>query len=271
MSIYEQIDAVNQSSLKDFGTARSPAHYIYEREESKKKPLPDCIRRGRMIDALIFEPDQAAKIQVFFGDKIRNKGEWDKFKKAHALGDYVTAAELRDCEEAVRRLMASTDNEGTQDFNLILKTAQTQVVVVGYLQGLLCKARLDFLQQSEGWVLDAKSSDDASDEGWLRICQTTGCHFQAVFYRDLLDSINIPISNFGWFVVEQHPPYGVNRFSLSFDSPDENEAAAILDARLKRIRWLPAFDKCRRENVWPSYDGTLKKIKLNRNKLERRT
>lgn len=134
------------------------------------------------------------------------------------------------------------------------------------LTGELVRVRPD-CWRFDGIVVDLKTTDDASPEGFARSIAKFGYDMQHPFYLDVLnlaleqggtdDFADHPTSAkaFVFVAVEKTFPHAVEVYLLDADS----EAVG----RAKYRRALDKYAECRRTNVWPGYsDGSVQKISL---------
>src|SRR5690348_16033746 len=149
---YSKVQAVNWSTLKEL--RRSPRHYRYrldnERDDSPRLAL------GRAAHTAIFEPDRFMVEYACFKGERRAGKTWEAFKAAHEsetilkLPEYQLCLAMRDAVRAhpvAARYLASGRAEQTVTWT----DPKTQIP---------CKARLDWIADEAGAVVDLKTTDD---------------------------------------------------------------------------------------------------------------
>ena len=241
----------NQSSLKAFAKANSPAHYKYDSEHPTLQDK-DYIRIGNFVDCSVFHAGEIAKRFVIWPDDRRGK-EWTVFKEANADRTILTEAEH---ERALGTVNAILKNE---DANRSITCSKHHIVVIANhpLFGYRLKAELDMLPPIESeWLFDLKTAEDASAEVFNKQAFAIGYDIQACWYMDILSFLPEPITmnNFGFIIAETNPPHGVKTRFFKKDSKE------IENARKKINLWLPQYHDCMINNKWPSYTPAWEEI-----------
>lgn len=81
------------------------------------------------------------------------------------------------------------------------------------ITGLERKCRPDYL--NAGALIDLKSCQDASPEGFIKACVNFGYHIQAAYYLDTYNLANgTNLEEFFFVAVESKAPYAVNTFRM---------------------------------------------------------
>lgn len=120
--------------------------------------------------------------------------------------------------------------------------------------GLECKARADYYVPSRRMVVDVKSADDASEEGFRRSVARWRYHVQDALYRAAFGAIGAPIEHFVFVVVEKTPPYAVATYTLDSTSIQRGYAHATRD--------MAKLAECLRNDNWPGYPVTIQPLEL---------
>lgn len=227
---YQQIDAVNWSSLREMAT--SPAQYRYGLDH----PREDTTRLtfGRAVHAAILEPDRfALDFAVFKGARRAGK-VWQAFKAQHPADSILKVAEyervlaMRDAVRA-HQVVARHLRGGVAERVIVWTDAET---------GVRCKARLDLLDDA---LLDLKTTDDVARFGWF----TEQLHYnhQIAWYLRGLRALGIVVPA-RLVAVECKAPYRVELIGF---------AAARLEAGERECRrLLRLVAECRASGRWPA-------------------
>jgi hypothetical protein len=129
-----------------------------------------------------------------------------------------------------------------------LTAGKPEQTMVWEEQGVLCRARIDWLHDDLTAIDDLKTtSRSAHPESWTRTMFGIGCDVQAAFYlRGLRHCATLPgRPDWRWLVVETQPPY-----ALSVVSP----GPAVLElANMKIDAALATWKQCLETDVWPAY------------------
>ena len=235
--------------------ARSPAHFKAWVESTEERKTPALVIGGALHCAL-HEPDDLAKryvVQPDFGDRRKTVA-----KTAHAAwmrdvapGRTIITADQWNTAvcvaQAVRehplakRILADPD-------------AEHETTVRWEDDGVPCKARLDLLSRKRRMVLDVKTTEDASEAGWIRSSTNYGYHRQEAFYRQGLAANEVEIDHFVFLAVEKSAPNCIAMYTF--------DAAAQSMGRASIMRDVARFRECLASGVWPGYPATIQRVTL---------
>lgn len=238
---YRQLDAINQSSLKEM--LRSPAHYKW----AKENPFTptSSMAFGTAMHCFILEPskfeDQFAVGPMGITDK-RTKA-WKDFEKdigeraVISHDDYLGLVSVKD-QIAKDHQLSYLFAEGVAESTIVWEDKATS---------LKCKARLDFVTPNN-IIVDLKTSKDARSFSFSKSISDYCYHIQAAYYIDALCAVtNVHRGQvqFKFVVVENTAPWGVKIYRLGEES--------IEIGRNKYRQALLAIKKCRELDRWPGY------------------
>lgn len=164
-------------------------------------------REQRAAGAIILSPDQAAQ------------------------ADAMTEAVLREPEAR-----ALFEREGA-----------AEVSIFDEVEGAKRRGRIDYLPNDGGFMVDLKTSLDASPRGFRRSVEKFGYHIQYGHYVDILKRITGERRDMIFVVVEKAAPYLVNviRFDEIEDFARIGEAEAL--------EALTIYRRCMASGEWPGY------------------
>jgi exodeoxyribonuclease VIII len=124
--------------------------------------------------------------------------------------------------------------------------------------GELCRCRPDFWADN-GLIIDLKTTEDASPEGFAKSIVNYRYHVQAPFY---IDGVNHAIEQAGldlatakgflFIAVEKRAPYAVGVYALDQDSIDIGRALYRRD--------LATYAQARASGVWSGYGNAIQSI-----------
>ena len=269
--VYRADPGYNQSALKKFGGARTPAHYKEELSGPGAKELQekDFIRIGSYVDAFLFGGDMEHYViapETYPCDPTKRDPRTSKpwsyradyctaWKEQQAAKGRVvlTGNELARANGCIKAVMAHEDCWAT------IKLCEYQVVVIAEhpTLGYRLKGALDLWpKRMMDWVWDFKTSFDGSVPGFTDHAASMGYHIQAKFYLDLLRWCpeELVINNFGFLVVENERPHGVNSFYTTYDSPELKRAGELI------TQWLPEYHRCMTSDTWHCYPPKWNKL-----------
>lgn len=117
-----------------------------------------------------------------------------------------------------------------------------------------CKIRPDFLSEI-GWVVDGKTTTNASQAAFGRSAVAYRYDVQAAFYMDGLELAGYRRpQGFAFIAQEKEPPYAVAIYYAEQDVLDLGRAKYMTD--------LQTYMRCRTTGVWPGYDVQAQPLKL---------
>ncbi len=181
---------------------------------------------------------------------VLSQEQWDQL---HAMRDAVMA------HPAASRLL---NHPGHAEQSVYWTDAET---------GELCRCRPDFWR-TDGVIVDLKTTEDASPDGFRKSIAGWRYHVQAPFYMDGIaaaisqantdDAGGFPTDEvtatppraFVFIAVEKKAPYAVAVYALDSESMDIGRAEYRRDLRI--------YAECRRTRVWPGYGDKIQPISL---------
>lgn len=167
----------------------------------------------------------------------------EQWEQLHNMRDAVMA------HPAARALM--TGVAGVAEHSVYWKDAET---------GVICRCRPDFWRK-DGIIVDVKTTEDASPEGFARSISNYRYHVQHAYYMDGINSVREQGARAFLFlaveksacVVNGHAK-GVAVYSLDADS--------VAMGRAEYRRDLAAYAECERTGIWPGYGDRIQNIAL---------
>ena len=227
---YYAAEAISNSGLS--AIARSPVHFRY----GQKIDTP-AMQQGRAIHTAVLEPEIFRETYALAQGR-RNKStdkieltalEWETCKGiTDAIGRHPTC----------QKLFA----EGAPEESIFWHDPDSL---------LLCKGRPDWTHYGIGadsrpYLLDLKTTKDASPAGFARAVENYRYHVQAAFYLDgWRAATGRWCDEFIFIAIEKEPPYAIGLYRL----PEWK----IEEGRNLYHRALATYEWCRDHDEWPSY------------------
>jgi hypothetical protein len=241
--------AVNHSTLKVLDS-RSPLHAHHAWTVGMGRST-DALQLGDATHAAVLEP-QRFKDQYFQAPSVR--------RGTKAWNEAVEAAEgrvgLKPDEYGAATRMRDLVRDHPVAGPLLHHANEIEAIEVSWVwkdpeTGVLCKARADALSRynGESALLDLKTTQDASEEGFGRSCAKYWYHTQARFYLDGLQALQAADRRFFFIAVEKDPPTGVWVHEL--------DAAVMEVAAIALRKWLRIWAECEEKGSWPGYPTTI--------------
>lgn len=260
---YHAKDAVSASLLKQI--QRSPAHamaYLQQQQEPTPAMLfgtafHTCVLESeRFASEYVVLPDDApkkpTKLQLNAKkpskETIENIKWWDEFNLRHQNATIIT-----DEDYLTITAMSCAIGDHPAASKLVRGDGQTEVSMFwdDDETGLACKCRPDiWLMRGAGSVIvDLKTTEDASPEGFSRSIQTYGYGIQAAHYL-----AGSGADAFIFVAVEKKAPFAVAVYELDPLSLDICEK--------QRRSLLEYWANCRKAEMYPAYSDECQMISL---------
>ena len=204
-------DYLSYSALKAF--AKSPNHYLqYVNREFVETP---AMVLGSALHCAVLEPDEYSKRYTIAPKFDRRTKAGKEQAEAWALasdGVIGITAEQAQAVAAMKHAIRTHDAAF-----VLLQHTRSEVPVDGELYGFPFKGVADAI--GGGVVIDLKTCQDASPDGFRRAASNFDYHLQAAIYTMLTDS-----NRFYWIAVETAAPFNVAVYQPTPESLDAADA-----------------------------------------------
>lgn len=248
---YAAIPAINWSLLSPF--KKSPAHAL---EDQRMGRTSEALEFGGAFHRAVLEPERFEREYILAPEyNLRRPSEREqKAKDVAALaGKGISYISVED-RDLIRAMQASAYANGRIAAMLSDPKAMKEVTVV-WLDpetGMYFKARIDLLTRWGGysWVVDLKSTKDASSFSFRKDVANFQYHGQMAHYLSGLDTLYPLARKTGFVAVEKFAPHCAVFYELD---PD-----AVAQGDMERRSYVKALIDARTENRWPGYpDGII--------------
>jgi len=246
---YRLWPAANYSSIKQF--VYTPAHVYQELTDPSAET--DAMRFGTATHTAILEPRLFDELYVRgAAGNLNRKGPKDeneqiKFdnpgKELVRDKDWPKLQRMRDAVWAHPRAREILSSQGLTELSYLWEDIDT---------GLVCKARLDYLGNSDdGWpiALDLKSFGNfggrLTEHAIERVIFEFQYHVQGAHYLDGLNALATSKRRFILLLVEKTAPFGVRMVEIDF--------AALELGRRQIARWMKRLKQCQDTGEWPGW------------------
>ena len=246
---YHRHGSVSKSQLDHF--AKSPAHYLASLTTPRKET--PAMRIGSLFHGLVLEPERVKIAVAPVCDKRTKEGKatWEAFCLENAGAEIVTADEgemLNGMAESIRKHPAASallSGAGIAEGSCWWYDDQS---------GELCRCRPDFYRE-DGIVVDLKTTEDASLEGFTRSVAKYNYALQAAFYSDGIEAATLkPVHGFAFIACEKTPPFAVQCFQLDFQ--------AMEAGRVTYRNLLLDLADCKINRNFPAYSNKIETLSL---------
>jgi exodeoxyribonuclease VIII len=254
---YHRIAAMSAGGLKRM--RQSPAHFYGKqldpnRPQGDTEPTP-AMKAGTLFHVALFEPDAIAERYIVKPDGMSFASKDGKaWRDALPAGIEVTDADaLAKARAQARNVRASPDIAALMSDGM----AEASAFWIDEQTGELCKCRPDWCSPTgDGVVLiDGKSCQDASPDGFARTAWNMGYLHTAAWYIDGYQAATGQrVHGYVFAAVEHDWPHVAAPYMV----PDD-----VLDlARADNRRLLNLYAECKRTGNWPGYSAGISLITL---------
>lgn len=246
---YDALPALNYSGAKEL--LKSPAHYkaylAREREETK------ALRVGSAVHCAVLQGNEAFNAAFAVSPKFdrrtkEGKAAYEAFEATAAGKTVLSEDEWTIVDEVHRAALACT-------FNHKFKFTATEFMIATEYCGTPIKSALDAID-ADGYIYDLKTTEDASEAGFLKSVRAFKYNLQAVFYTMAYSCFyGRKPAGFRFIVVEKEPPYATAVYELG----PELMTWGLFDfeAAVKAYKTASALDE------WPGYPDDIRVIDIN--------
>lgn len=233
----------SHSSLQTFRVSveRYAAERVYRTLE--REPPTPAMQLGSLLHCMVLEPESLESRYVVRPDGIdrrtkAGKEQWERFE-ATANGKTIVTADDINLASAMRdgimrnpHARAALEADGISEASLRWQCQET---------GCPLKCRLDRLHHS-GLVVDVKTTDDVSPDGWSRTLHKFSYHCQAALYTEGIHQAFGESVPFLFISVSKRPPHETCCYLLRTN--------ALECGRQQNLRTLQELAGRRARNDW---------------------
>lgn len=234
---------INKGALDQI--ARTPMHYRRWVDAPEAADTP-ALTFGRAFHELVLEPDAFPAHwceRPDCGDLRTKKGKeaMEEWKKSHEGMTPINSDDWTKLH-GMREAVLSHDLAG-----MLLAGSATEVTAlwIDFMTNLKCKARFDVLTE-DGYIVDLKTTQDASPEAFARSVATYRYHVQGAHYSAGFTALGHRIKGFCFIAVEKSAPYGVCVYQL--DGPSRMAGERL------RGEEMALMSRCMSKDEWPSWE-----------------
>ncbi len=240
---YHSGDGVSKSDLDLIHTC--PEKYRYKKDNPEEGKTPALIF-GAMVHKLILEP--AEFILEYAVEPVcdrRTKEGKELYSEYLAVKGKREAVSAEDYEKALDMAKAVMANPKAA---ALLSGGETEKSYywTDERTGILCKCRPD--KVNKGYIIDLKTTEDASPEGFSKSLNNYRYHVQAAWYLRGYEAVTgVKPEGFVFIAVEKKPPYSVAVYICNDLTADIGAEEADHD--------LDIYASCQASGCWYGYGG----------------
>lgn len=242
---------VSKSALSEF--ARTPLHYLAWVSGIAENESTPALEFGSAYHCAQLEPERFASeyaVEPFFGDcrKTENKKNRDAWREANKRKTIISVeddARIRGMTAAVRKhpLASKMLRDGKPELTALWTDKET---------GLRCRARADFYSPAHRMILDVKSCEDASPDGFRKSVFKYRYHWQHAIYRAGFAAVGERVEHFAFLAVEKKPPHAIATYTL------DSLGVSLGHDRVRVL--MRGMAECVATNEWPGYSPGIQTI-----------
>lgn len=244
------------ASVAHILTTASPAHARAAHPRLNPDYVPQAEEKfdvGTVVHSMLLEGISAVQIVNAPDWRTKKAQEERDLARAHGLVPMLAHQfeQVQAMTEAVREQLAAYDCVPEP-----LTAGKPEQTIVWDDNGVLCRARIDWLHDVGLVVDDVKTTSRSADpERWSRgALYDHGCDIQAAFYLRGLRALTGADYRWRWVVAETQPPYAVSVIEPAAS------VLAIGDAKVDRA--LSVWRDCLATNTWPAYPAEVHRAEL---------
>jgi exodeoxyribonuclease VIII len=267
-------ERMNNSGIKKI--LKSPMHYKANLEIERKET--QALLVGTATHSHVLEPDSTyTDLTLANGSDPENETTLKNaalLEIANPGANYVVAPEDLDKrtkkgKETWERLAATgkkilrykdwqivdgitTAIRAHESASRLLSQGTPELTVFTELDGVPVKVRADW--HRPGILIDLKTTDDASPDGFSRAVFKYGYDIQNALYLDAFAAAGIDVHTFIFIAVEKTAPFCCSILELDPDS--------IEHGRRQYQKGLATYKACSETNEWPGYSPNITMISL---------
>jgi PDDEXK-like domain of unknown function (DUF3799) len=251
---YHKAPGLSSSGLRLLLT--SPYKY-WDKVLNPNAPKPAETKKhftvGTAAHTAVLEPERFNESIIvlpedFNGRLKKHKEEREQLIQQNPQKDLLTHAEYLDIVAMQKTAHA---NQAAQK---VLGNGQAEISIFWRDEetGVLCKCRPDYLR--EDFIVDYKTTDDGSRDGFQRSSYRYGYHIQDAWYSEGVRSLHGRDLPFVFLAQEKTRPYSLGLYSLDAKSKRVGAAKCRLGMRL--------YADCASRDYWPGYPEKVVSISL---------
>lgn len=242
-SRYRAAFGISQTGLKSI-LSKSPRHFKHEQDNGTKDSAAFKFGRHFHNAVLLGKREYVVKPECLDG-RTKDGKAWIA---ENADKDILTQQEHKDIQGMEEALLTNPDSRQW------LEAGRAEVSMFSELEGATVKGRMDYIPDAGNAIVDLKSCEDASPQGFQKAFTQHKYHVQAALYIDLCQSLGIEREAFVFVCVEKAAPYCVAVYQV--------DEAAIVQGRADYKKALAIYQECNSTGVWPGYPTVIQTVTL---------
>lgn len=226
---------------------RSPAHFDHYIKNGSEST--DAMDFGAMFHMFVLEP---AKFLAVYEDTGCDNKRTSAYKKAAKEIEEAGKVPLEN--KTISQLDGMFKSMLRNDSPIKAKN-EVETSVFYHDNEVDCKCRIDWMGEIDGQIaiIDLKTTNDASPQGFRDSVYNYGYHRQQAHYQRPFELFDTP-RRFLFWAIEKEPPY--------LNAIYELDEAALIVGRAEREKLMATYRTCRALDKWPGLPTGIQTISL---------
>ena len=232
---YQDTEYVSNSMLSNL-TGKSPEYFRFAMDNPQ--PTTPAMRFGSAIHMNVLQPEEFNKnyaVSPKF-DKRTKQGKIDyaEFVKKNTFKTVISEQDYELIEQMTDKLMRDSDAK-----TLISRGTKERIIVWNNEEyDVNCKGMLDIYREDSGIIVDLKTTQDSSYNGFASSVRKFKYYKQAAFYLDAVGA-----QEFYIVAIEKNPPFSINIIQIGDELLDKGRELYNRD--------LEVYKYCTDNDYWP--------------------
>jgi len=247
---YVKSNALSATVLK--ALQKSVAHAVEASKYSSDKS--SAMKFGSALHESILEPEKFKANYTVLAEKLDRRKTADKEKWAKLVDTYGEDNILTTDEDFKLRQVKRSIRQNQSVAKILSQVDITEKSLYWDENGIECKARLDAYSHKLKAVIDLKTTNDASPQGFSRAIFKYGYHLQASHYLTGARQNDMPVDKFIFIALETEPPFLCMAYVLG------NET--LMASHIYRSDLLPIWKKYLDDSIITGYSDKVEQIDI---------
>lgn len=152
-------------------------------------------------------------------------------------------------------VMAEVVRRKLEGMGMAFDPARSELSAISEIDGVLCRAMIDSAPVGKSYLIDLKTTDDASPEAVIRSVMSYSYDVQAAHYLDVWHAATGERRKMRFVFIEKSAPFEVSVVELHDDA--DSEADWMLTARSKAGEARRIWGECLAASIWPGYPSKI--------------
>jgi len=253
---HSDTSSISKSGLDKIESSPLDYWWHYLRPEREAFVPTKDMKFGTAVHYAVLEPNEFLKTYV----------PMPSIDKRTTIGKAEFASLTAMCEANNQTLIDVTDFETVKRMrDAIFKHPTAKLLLENGLAeqtfkfqeqntGANCKIRPDWIDSNSGLIVDLKTTEDATQRGFIKSVLEYNYHKQAPFYLDGLETVGQDKAGFVFVNIEKTEPFKIGIHYL------DNRSMQL--GRDTYIRNCETYVECLKTGIWKGYDEKISEVSL---------